>query len=223
MSKIGTLLSAIAGTKAKASLINTNFADTKTSVNALYDDVGVLSTLATTAKTTIVAAINEIVGLYIKKNGTVAFTALQSYSTDLTPDNDKNLIPKKYADDTFPVKAGSASQTFKVADATAVDMALAIGQILGSLSSSAANFKIPINESGTIKTLIVKAGKTGSIATGATTTFAEAFPSACITVVACIANGANGTGNVASHSASGWVVNHKIGTNTPFNWVAIGY
>lgn len=61
MTKIGTLVNFIPSTKAKSSEMNSNFTDVKTSVNVLYDEVGDITTLDTTDKTSAVAAINELV------------------------------------------------------------------------------------------------------------------------------------------------------------------
>ena len=61
MAVIGTLKSWVAGNKVKASDLNANFTDIKTSVNAAYTLTGALASLTTTVKTSLVLAINELV------------------------------------------------------------------------------------------------------------------------------------------------------------------
>jgi len=60
--------------------------------------IGNVSTMTTNSKI-IANAINEINSNKINKDGSIDLTGLQKYSTNLTPTDDKHLIPKKYADD----------------------------------------------------------------------------------------------------------------------------
>jgi hypothetical protein len=79
MSIVGTIISWVAGQRLKASALNQNFTDMKVSINAAYTLLGDLTTLATTEKDEIVGAINEIANNYIKPDGSVDYTAVQSY------------------------------------------------------------------------------------------------------------------------------------------------
>lgn len=84
MAIIGTLYTFVANTKAKASEINKNFLDIKTSVNACYTLTGALSDLSTSVKTSLVNAINELVTNLAAKmgnDGSVDFINPQAYAT----------------------------------------------------------------------------------------------------------------------------------------------
>lgn len=82
------------GTKALSSDMNSNFEilkeghnDHETMIANVENDIANLETSK--------ANDDDV----IKKNASVPFSGLQSYSTDLIPGDDKNLTPKKYVDD----------------------------------------------------------------------------------------------------------------------------
>jgi len=60
----------------------------------------------------LIAAINAAAVNYSLLDGTRPYTVLVSYATDLIPSDDKNLIPKKYADDTFEPIIGPKGDAF---------------------------------------------------------------------------------------------------------------
>ena len=82
MAVIGTLISGVAGAKLKATSYNQNWTDVKASVNALYAIVADLASLTTTAKTSIVAAINELVTSLAGKQ--TVLSAPQTKTADYT-------------------------------------------------------------------------------------------------------------------------------------------
>ena len=87
MANINSLTQFISGTKALASEMNDNFETLRAGHNDQEAKIDIL-------ENTIVNKAD--ISNTITKDGTVSFTGLQSYSTDLIPVDDKNLITKKY-------------------------------------------------------------------------------------------------------------------------------
>ncbi len=115
--QVGNLIAMNSAETASSSDVNKNFLDLKTGINAT------------------IVALNTVISNYIKKDGSVAFTALQSYVSDLTPSDDKQLTPKKYVDDlvaTTPAPAAYGLEISNNAIAPNTQMDISAGQCLDS-------------------------------------------------------------------------------------------
>ncbi|OGI18953.1 MAG: hypothetical protein A2287_07150 [Candidatus Melainabacteria bacterium RIFOXYA12_FULL_32_12] len=163
MSLINSLVQFVAGTKAVASEVNSNFETLRTGHNDQE------------------ARISTVEGAYVKKDGTVAMAgALNMGShkiTALTNGADTNDAVNKGQLDTKAELAGASTQVFEAADGSTGKQVVNISQFVNSLAASGYH-KLP---SG----LIIQWQKETSIAglTYRTVTFPISFPTAVVAIL----------------------------------------
>ena len=124
--------------------------------------------------------------------------------------------------------AGDSAQTFSVADATAAAHALALGQLLGSVSANG-YIKIPVMDGSTVKTVIIQWGFASGSSSVFSVTFPISFPNACLSVVCSSKRttpGEQGFNYVNNITTTGFTItlewSHPDSGYKGY-WIAIGY
>jgi len=164
------------------------------------------------------------------------FTGAQTLPGNAT--SNLHAVPKQQLDSGLANKAllaGSGSQVFSVAAATAAEHATRLGQFLATVSGSDFSLEIPCSglPAGATK-LIIKIGKVTSAADNSftTVTFPAAFPNVCFGVYVTTLRGAalaadsviSSFGHIIDRTqiAIGVCANAAI-SSPDVQWIAIGY